>query len=98
MMPVRSQPFMLRVLYFVIGNALRCNFKDKPRHQSSRASLRVETTHPHPDIQLWQTSVAVNLLADPSLLDYDLWMRRWLRPERRLTRVPIAKSLGHILT
>jgi hypothetical protein len=62
---------MLSVLYLVVGDAVRSNFR-------SRAQPIVEgfidrgDRYPHPSIKLWQSRSRA-LLRDPSSFEYEAW-------------------------
>jgi hypothetical protein len=62
---------MLRVLYFIVGNAVRSDFSSKPRPIVEGLVARADECS-HPSVRLWQRR-SYELLRDPSRFEYDAW-------------------------
>ena len=66
-----TRRYMLHVLYLIIGDAVRSGFNTRPRPTIEGFVARGDD-YPNRDVQLWQAR-SRELLADPSLFNYDLW-------------------------
>ena len=66
-----SREFMLYILYFVIGHAVRDEFKSAPQ-AVIEGFVRRGSDYSHPDIQSWQER-CWKLLRDPARFDYQKW-------------------------
>jgi hypothetical protein len=62
---------MLSVLYLVVGDAVRSNFRSRARPVVEGFIDRGDQ-YPHPSIKLWQSRSRA-LLRDPSSFEYEAW-------------------------
>ena len=63
--------YMLRILYLVVGDAVRSDFRSRPRPVIDGLIDRGDS-YEHPSIRLWQQR-SRELLRDPSSFDYKAW-------------------------
>lgn len=62
---------MLGVLYLIVGDAVRSDFRTRPR-PIVEALIDRGDDYKHPEIRRWQQR-SRELLLDPTLFDYMLW-------------------------
>ena len=75
-----ARRFMLKVLYLIVGDAVRSNFHSENR-PFIEGFIRRGTEYPHPDITRWQAR-SHELLRRPELFDYDQWCAGGLAQEQ----------------
>lgn len=63
--------FFLSLLYFIVGNAVRTNFRDRERY-AIEGFINRGDKYPNPDIELWQQRSRA-LLAGKLTFNYDDW-------------------------
>ena len=66
-----NRRFLLRVLYLIVGDAVRTGYRSATRIDVE-ALLARGAGHRHPDVRLWRER-SHDLLAHPEAFDYDDW-------------------------
>jgi hypothetical protein len=66
-----ARRFILQILYLIVGDAVRSNFRSTDRI-IIEGFIRRGTEYPHPDIARWQAR-SEELLRRPEVFDYDRW-------------------------
>lgn len=66
-----NRRYLLRVLYLIVGDAIRTDFHTRQRSIIEGLVARGDE-YGHPDIRTWQQR-SRELLASPALFNYDLW-------------------------
>lgn len=66
-----SRRYFLRVLYLVVGDAVRTGYRTVPE-PVVRGFVEQGSRYEHPDIREWQARSRA-LMADPTRFDYERW-------------------------
>ena len=66
-----NRRFILRILYLIVGDAVRTNFGSKPRY-AVEGLIEKSNAYHHPDIERWRKK-SLELLKHPENFDYAIW-------------------------